>query len=157
MPKDEKNKRRKKQKPKIDYKLSDDGNVIDASVDKRTHFISLKRTVQSRKKGGLGFGAGFKAEGEKSMKDDWVAVVWENGTLMPESVWNEKRRKELLETISTTITTATGSPPVMSAHSGTVIPWNFVQSTKCPHCGEEFIAVGGAGSKFCPRCGKPLS
>ena len=37
-----------KKKPKIEYYISDNGNVIDASIDDRTHFISFKRPVESR-------------------------------------------------------------------------------------------------------------
>jgi len=145
----------KKKKPKIDYNISQNGNWIDASIDEKTHFISFRRTAESKTRGGVGIGlTGGKGEAEKERKDEWTAIVWEDGQVMPPSVWSEKRRKELLDNISGTISLATGSAIdkfKLSAASGTVIPWNIWSGKTCKHCGSEIHV----SSKFCPACGKP--
>ena len=90
---------------------------------------------------------------EKTQKDEWTTVVWEDGETMPESVWSDKRRNELSKTIAETITTATGSKePTLSGYTGTVIPWHFSKTKECGNCKTQMPS----GSRYCPNCGKEV-
>lgn len=144
-------------KPKIKYYISEKGDVIDASIDDHTHFISFKRPVESKTAGEIS-ALKLGGSGEKQKKDEWTVVVWEKGEVMPQSVWDEKRRHELLTEISGTITTATGSAPedvAVSMTSGTVLPWATTPvtlgSVMCKNCWN----LLPPNCRFCPNCGKP--
>lgn len=137
----------KEKKPRIRFNVSENGNIIDASIDEKTHFISFRRTLESSDKATLG----MKGGKEKQEKVEWQTFVWEDGTIMPESVWNDKKRKELSDEISSTITLATGSEhPVISTGSGTVVPWSNPPPLKqCVNC-RQYIS---SNAKKCPSCG----
>jgi hypothetical protein len=148
-----------KKKPTIEYEVSADGNIIDASVDDKTHFISIRRQAESRMKGGGRINiTGVRAEAEKERKDEWTAVVWEEGELMPPAVWDEKRRNELLSDIKGTISAALGSDPknvTLTNHSGSVVSWPVSPPSSqvekdCRECGAKIPSY----SQFCPICGK---
>lgn len=148
-----------KKKPKIEYEVSDNGNVIEARIDEKTSFISLKKPMKKRKKGGLRFLPGFGAEGETESENEWLMLVWEEGELMPPSVWDEKRRKEILELAKDTISTVSGANVEnisVSAGTGTVWSWDaFARAfpEKCKICG----APLPPNAKYCYNCGKPIS
>ncbi len=144
-----------KKKPKIKYHISDNGNVIDASIDDHTHFISFKRPIESKTEGEISISKLGGKRG-KQKKDEWIAAVWEEGEVMPPSVWDEKRRHELLTKISGSIAVATGSAPgdiAVSTTSGTVIPWTTPPAalSQCRECG----SILPPNCRFCPECGEP--
>jgi hypothetical protein len=149
-------KRERKKKPEIKYDILYDGNVIVAEVDGK-HFINWRTQIESRKKGGFGI-AQLGAEGETERKDEWMGVVWEPETgLMSRSVWDEKRRKEIIENMKNTISEATGSSKdsiEITNVSGMVALTSPIPSTKkrCPYCNSEIPVY----SKFCLICGKEL-
>lgn len=145
-------KRKRRKKPEITYKKLYDDNVIVAEVD-GSQFISWRTQITSRKKGGFGI-AKLGAEGETERKDEWMGIVWdpERG-LMPRSVWDEKRRKEIIQNMKNTISEATGSRKdsiEITNVSGVVTLTSPIPH--CPFCNSE-IPVH---SRFCPSCGKEL-
>lgn len=151
-----KGKRERKKKPEIKYNKLFDDNVIVAEVD-GSQFINWRTQITSRKKGGFGI-AKLGAEGETERKDEWMGVVWEpEKGLMPRSVWDEKRRKEIIENMKNTISEATGSRKdsiEITKVSGMVVLTSPMLSTKkcCLFCNSE-VPIN---SKFCLNCGKEL-
>jgi hypothetical protein len=76
---------------------------------------------------------------------------------MPYPVWDEKRRKEIIEDMKSTISQATGSsvPSIEITNVSGMIPLTAMSQlakVQCPHCDSE-IPVN---SKFCLICGKQL-
>ena len=148
----------KKKKPETKYFTLHDGNMVVASVED-TVFISWRTQTQSRKKGALGLGSIFpflgKVEGETERRDEWTGVVWEKSVgVMPRSVWDEKRRREILENMRDTISIATGSnrnDVTISGYAGTITP--SLQTKQCPYCNSNISTY----FQFCPFCGKSLS
>jgi len=149
-------KRERNKKPEIKYEILYDGNVIVAEVEGK-HFINWRTQIESRKKGGFGI-VQLGAEGETERKDEWMGVVWEPETgLMPRSVWDEKRRQEIIENMKSTISQATGSSKeniAITNVSGVVALSSPIPSLsrRCPYCDSE-VPVH---SKFCLFCGKEL-
>lgn len=141
-------------KPYIDYKVSYEGNVIEAQIDEKTSFISLRRALKKRKKGALSFLPSIRGEGEIESEDEWITVVWEGGELMPPSVWDEKRRQEIMTGITDAISTVTGSSREnvrLASGSGTLVPWP--STTTCRNCG----SLLSLGAKYCHVCGSRTS
>lgn len=145
---------KKKKKPEIKYNNLYDGNVIVAEVDDN-QFISWRTQTESRKRGGFGI-AKLGAEAETGRKDEWMGVVWEPETgLMPRSVWDEKRRKEIIESMRDTISEATGSDKdsIEVTNVSGIVPFpSPSMNRRCPHCNSEIPFY----SKFCLYCGKQI-